>query len=186
VSSQCQYRAWYGQVEGPGASEVRIRLVGPNPTAAISAGRRFASALSVSIAKVESAARNPLEWQAKGEHLVPADDKPTNRHVCADCFGDDPIRRFVRDHVVSGVCDFCGRQSDGLVAAPWKTYSGSSATDWRHVGRQTSTRALRTPRTNCSTRTTRVSLLNGLVRTQGLPLSRTNRSSKKCFGRRTP
>jgi len=51
---------------------------------------------------------------------VPADDKLTNRHVCADCFGDDPIRRFVRDHVVSGMCDFCGRQSDGLVAAPWE------------------------------------------------------------------
>ncbi len=54
-----------------------------------------------------------------GDELANRDKKGSRRYVCADCFNDGSIQRFVRCHAVVGACDFCNQQSDSLIAAPW-------------------------------------------------------------------
>lgn len=41
----------------------------------------------------------------------------SERRVCADCFNDEPIKRFVRSRGALGTCDFCGAME--AAAAPW-------------------------------------------------------------------
>src|ERR1700688_1322072 len=41
-----------------------------------------------------------------------------DRAVCAECFSDDGIRRFVEDNATEEKCSFCGARAGQRIAAP--------------------------------------------------------------------
>lgn len=43
---------------------------------------------------------------------------PGDKYVCAKCFSDYALKRFVSENAVAKVCDYCGRQSRRAIAAP--------------------------------------------------------------------
>jgi HEPN/RES N-terminal domain 1/RES domain len=48
-------------------------------------------------------------------------------HVCADCFTDEAIQQFVAGRMIETKCDYCGRSSDALIAAPMDDVLGLMA-----------------------------------------------------------
>src|SRR5579863_7935642 len=68
---------------------------------------------------VRRANRNEMVVESMGKELAICDEDGSRRYVCADCFNEGSIRRFIRRHAVMGVCDFCNQQSDSSIAAPW-------------------------------------------------------------------
>lgn len=41
-----------------------------------------------------------------------------SKYVCADCFLDDVLSKFVSSNAESNICDYCGSQSEEKIAAP--------------------------------------------------------------------
>jgi len=56
--------------------------------------------------------------------------------ICADCVTDATLKSWVTDNAVSGVCRFCGRESDESIAASFDDFIGIVLTgvrfDWNH------------------------------------------------------
>ena len=46
------------------------------------------------------------------------DEKHPNRGVCVECFADESIKAFVREHALWNQCDFCRERSSAPIAAP--------------------------------------------------------------------
>ncbi len=63
-----------------------------------------------------------LEQEERGWWSVPG------KYVCSDCFEEEFLRQFVRDHAEASKCDFCGTTAEevagdeaALIAAPFDT-----------------------------------------------------------------
>jgi hypothetical protein len=57
--------------------------------------------------------------ESMGDELAIRDEKGSRQYVCADCFDDKSIQRFVRRHAAVVACDFCSRRGESPIAAPW-------------------------------------------------------------------
>ena len=52
------------------------------------------------------------------EEVLPVKTWSDDERVCADCFGDKPLKECVIQNVDSVSCSFCGRHSSSSIAAP--------------------------------------------------------------------
>ncbi|MFZ0051408.1 MAG: HEPN-associated N-terminal domain-containing protein, partial [Desulfobaccales bacterium] len=60
-----------------------------------------------------------------------------DKYVCAKCFSDYALKRFVSENAVANVCDYCGRQSRRAIAAPidnvLEEINAGLRSQWRNV-----------------------------------------------------
>lgn len=60
-------------------------------------------------------------WMMEQEHRG---YREVDGNVCADCFLDPALKKFVKDNAVSNECDFCDRRSRRSIAAPFDDVVG--------------------------------------------------------------
>ncbi len=58
------------------------------------------------------------EVSERVSHTQNTDIVNEDLYVCAECFGDSGIRRFIQDNATSNDCSFCGNHSKDPIAAP--------------------------------------------------------------------